>query len=77
MAKVVSEADIFAELDEYFTQEQRQPGDVSITDLMAHYKIGKCAAETRMDKLAEAQPDVWLKLKVIDNGHEKWVLRKA
>jgi hypothetical protein len=70
-------ADIFAELDDYFHQEQRQPGDVSIDDLMAHYGIGKYAAEARMDKLVEAQPEAWLKLKVIDNGREKWVLRKA
>jgi predicted ArsR family transcriptional regulator len=73
----MSAADIFAELDEYFTQEQRQPGDVSADDLARHYGINPQSAQRRMERLAVEQPETWRRLKVFDNGRERWILRKV
>ena len=71
----VTEADIWAALDDYFAPVERlQPGDVTVRAMMERYHVGEKKAK-KMMHAAEASGSYRL-LKVPGPNGEMWVLRK-
>lgn len=72
----ITEADIWQELDGYFTPAEKiQPGDITIKMLMERYAIGERKAKARMEAVVAGGGFVMLKVAETNGG--MWVLRKV
>lgn len=69
--------ELFAELDQHFVQEVRQPGDIDRMMIANRYHVAPATANLRMREIATQDPGHWTLLKIRDpgDGHSKFVLR--